>query len=110
MSGEKTPHEKAAPLPLKRLESELKYLEKSSPLDDVTEQIMGENGPIADIVPKVLDFMCTDADKETDASILLTNNTDEMELFKVRMYKNIRFPPIYYQQFSVGAMCPAGCH
>ena len=44
---------------------------------------MGEGGPLAIIEPKVLDFVVTDADKENSTSILLTNNTQEMELFKV---------------------------
>ena len=68
-----------------KLNSKLKALEKSSPMTDITEQMMGEGGPLAIIEPKVLDFVVTDADKENSTCILLTNNTQEMELFKVRV-------------------------
>lgn len=68
---------------LATLDLKLEALEKSSPLSDVTKQLLGDGGPLALIEPKVLNFAIADADKESTASILLTNNTNVMELFKV---------------------------
>lgn len=66
-----------------KLDTKLKSLERSSLLSELTEEIMGGGGPLALIEPKVLDFVVTDPDKENTTTILLTNNTAEMELFKV---------------------------
>lgn len=68
------------------LQHKVAHLETTVPLSLLTEQLMDGSTtkrPIVTIEPKCLVFDVSEPDKGCTTSLLLTNNTTKMELFKV---------------------------
>jgi len=58
---------------------------KSLDMSHVMEDLMGDNDqPMITIRPKTLRFVIEQPDAETSESLFLTNNSNSMEIFKVR--------------------------